>query len=265
MHNRKLMPKIMGILNVTPDSFSDGGRYFNPNKAVEHGLKMIDEGADLIDIGGESTRPYSESVSIEEELKRVIPVIKALRGKIPLSIDTVKPEVADKACLEGATLINDVQGFRNQEMLETAKRHDADICIMHMQGLPKDMQINPIYNEGVIESIKKFFLNRISAALEIGIKKEKIILDPGIGFGKTVDDNVKILHNLREFKGLGYPLLVGLSKKSFMTKILNKPPEKLTGPTIAMNTLIWRDADFVRVHDVEVHKDVYSLLEYGWR
>lgn len=259
------MPKIMGILNVTPDSFSDGGKYFNTDAAIKRGLQMIEEGADIIDIGGESTRPYSESVSIEEELRRVIPVIQALKGKIPLSIDTVKPEVADQACQAGASLINDVQGFRNEAMLFVAKEYDVDICIMHMQGLPKDMQVNPLYNEGVIKGIKKFFEDRINAATRLGIKKEKIILDPGIGFGKTVDDNVKILHNLREFKGLGYPLLVGLSRKSFMTKILKKPPAKLLAPTIAMNTLIYRDTDYIRVHDIEEHKDVFSLLEYGWQ
>ncbi len=255
----------MGILNVTPDSFSDGGLYFDTDAAINRGLQMIDEGADLIDIGGESTRPFSKSISLDEELRRVIPVIQALKGKIPLSIDTVKPEVADRACQEGASLINDIQGFKNAAMLDVAKKYDTVICIMHMQGTPQDMQINPLYNEGVIGSIKRFFADRINAALKHGIKKERIILDPGIGFGKTVDDNVKILHNLREFKGLGYPLLVGLSRKSFMTKILEKPPAKLFGPTIAMNTLIWPDADYVRVHDVEAHKDVFSLLEYGWK
>lgn len=255
----------MGILNITPDSFSDGGLYFEQHAAIKRGLALIDEGADLIDIGGESSRPFSSSVSLEEELSRVIPVIKALKGKIPLSIDTVKPQVAHIACLEGATLINDIQGFRNSAMLDIAKRHDAEICIMHMHGTPQTMQINPTYEEGVIASIKRFFEDRIKAALDYGIKKEKIILDPGIGFGKTVDDNVKILHNLKEFKGLGYPLLVGLSRKSFMAKILEKPPAKLLGPTIAMNTLIWREADFIRVHDVEAHRDVMKLLEYGWK
>lgn len=259
------MPKIMGILNVTPDSFTDGGLYFDTESAIRRGLQMIDEGADLIDIGGESTRPFSKNISIDEELRRVIPVIQALKGKIPLSIDTVKPEVADLACREGATLINDIQGFKSKAMLEIAKKHDTEIFIMHMQGTPQDMQVNPIYNEGVVGSIKCFFEDRIQTALDQGIKKERIILDPGIGFGKTVDDNVKILHNLREFKGLGYPLLVGLSRKSFMTKILQKPPAKLFGPTIAMNTLIWRDADYVRVHDVEAHRDVFSLLQYGWQ
>ncbi|MFN4174178.1 MAG: dihydropteroate synthase [Parachlamydiaceae bacterium] len=255
----------MGILNVTPDSFSDGGLYFEPEAAISRGLSLIDEGADIIDIGGESSRPFSKSISLEEELRRVIPVFKALKGKIPLSIDTVKPEVADLACLEGAALINDIQGFRNIKMLDAAKRHDASICIMHMQGTPPNMKINPSYNQGVIDSILCFFEDRIKAALNHGIKKEKIILDPGIGFGKTVDDNVRILHNLKEFKGLGYPLLVGLSRKSFMTKILEKPPAKLLGPTIAMNTLIWREADYVRVHDVEAHRDVFKLLEYGWK
>lgn len=258
-----LMPKIMGILNVTPDSFSDGGRYFDTERAIARGIQMIEEGADLIDVGGESTRPFSEGVSIEEELARVIPVIEALRDRAPISIDTVKPEVADRACQAGASLINDIQGFRNEAMLEVAARHSASICVMHMLGTPKDMQIDPIYPKGVIEEISDFFKDRISAAGRYGVKN--IILDPGIGFGKTVDDNVKILHNLREFKGLGYPLLVGLSRKSFMTKILKKPPEKLLGPTTVMNALIAKEVDYVRVHDVEAHRDVFSLLDYGWR
>lgn len=254
--------RLMGILNVTPDSFFTS--IADPVLAIEAGKKMFLDGADILDIGGESSRPGSQPVSLEEELKRVIPVIKALSSKGIISIDTTKPEVADKACLAGASLINDISGFRDREMIAVAKKHQVPLCVMHMQNNPQTMQLNPRYEKGVVEEIVQFFKMRVDALLREGILPQHIILDPGIGFGKTVADNWEILHNLGQFKKLGYPILIGLSRKSFMSKILNKPPQELLPATLAMNTLaIHSKADYIRVHDVKEHRDIIDLIHYG--
>lgn len=254
--------KLMGILNVTPDSFYEGT--IDHTLAIKRGHAIFDEGADLLDIGGESSRPGSDEVSLTEELNRVIPVIKALRERGLISIDTRKAEVADKACQMGARLINDISGFSDPSMIEVAKKYGATVCVMHMQGVPKTMQLNPHYPDGIIQELKRFFKTRVEKLLQAGLPSSQIILDPGIGFGKTVADNWEILHNLGELKKLGQPLLVGLSRKSFMSKILNKPPSDLLPATIAMNALaIMSKADFIRVHDVKEHRDVIDLLSYG--
>lgn len=259
-----IQTKIMGILNVTPDSFYDKGKFYTLEQAIAEGIRMIDQGADIIDIGGESTRPGADPVSEEEELNRVLPVIKALReqSKTPLSIDTLKPAVARAAMNAGATLISDVFGFRDPEMVKVAADTNAKACVVHMLGNPKTMQKNPVYKHGVIQEIKQWLQERVDQLEASGILKENIILDPGIGFGKTVDDNYQILHNLQEFKSMGFPVLIGLSRKSFMTKVLGKPPAELLAPTIAMSTItMMENVDYIRVHDVQEHSDVLKLIK----
>ena len=256
--------QIMGILNVTPDSFFAGSRAFAVDQAVNLALKLAEDGADILDIGGESTRPGSSPVSEEEELRRVIPVLKGLKGKlsIPISIDTTKPSVAKAAINAGATLINDITGFINPEMLKIAKESDLQICVMHMQGTPKTMQQDPHYENGIISHLKNWFLERIDTLTHLGIRPEKIILDPGIGFGKTVADNVKIIHNLPELKKLGFRLLLGASRKSFLGKILNQPTQELLPATLAVNTLACvAGVDIIRVHDIKEHRAIVDLID----
>jgi dihydropteroate synthase len=255
--------KVMGILNVTMDSFYDKGRFHSFEKAVEHGIRLHQEGADWIDVGGESTRPGAETIPEEEELKRTIPVIKELKNQIsvPLSIDTMKPRVAEAALNAGATLINDVTGFRHPDMVKLAAERDVDICVMHMLGTPANMQCDPHYPNGVVQDLLDWFEEKVENLLSAGIKKERIILDPGIGFGKTIADNLQILQNLQRFKAMEFPLLIGLSRKSFMGKIIHKPAADLLPTTIAMNTIaLLADVDIIRVHDVAVHRDVVDML-----
>ena len=213
---------VMGILNVTPDSFSDGGRFNSLDKALDHAKKMIDEGADIIDIGGESTRPGAKSISSKEEIKRVLPVLKKIVKKIdiPISIDTYKSDVAEKCIINGASMINDVTAFRgDKKLIDIIKNYDVPICIMHMKGMPNNMQNNPYY-DNVITEIKDFLKKQSNFAINMGIKKENIIIDPGIGFGKRtgsgIEDNCTILANIKEFKKLNYPVLIGASRKTFI-------------------------------------------------
>jgi len=230
---------IMGVLNVTPDSFSDGGLYFDKNKAIARGLEMALEGADILDVGGESTRPGSDSITTEEELKRVIPVIKELKKKTQalISIDTQKSEVAQAALDTGADIINDISAFRfDSEMLSVAAQNDVPVIIMHMKGNPKTMQINPSY-EDVLNEVKIFLEERIATAVKSGIKKEKIIIDPGIGFGKRLEDNLILINNIHFLNRLNRPILMGVSRKSFIGKILNLPPEERTEGTLAASVI----------------------------
>ncbi len=255
--------KIMGILNTTPDSFFDGGQYATLDQAISRGLEMIEQGADILDIGGESTRPGSLSISVDEEIARTIPVIQALRKKstIPISIDTSKAAVARAAIDSGANFINDVTAMHDPEMISLAIQTDVDICIMHMQGSPLMMQQNPLYCKGVTEEILTWFQNKIEDLQNQGVKKERIILDPGIGFGKSIADNLKIIHNLPLFKALGFPLLLGLSRKSFMQKILSKPAADMLPATLGMNTLaIIAGVEIIRVHDIKEHRLLVDLL-----
>ena len=261
---KSLKTKIMGILNVTPDSFYDQGQYFSTDLAVARGIKLFEDGADLLDIGGESTRPDADAVSLNDELQRVIPVIQALKKEIPipLSIDTMKSEVARAAIEAGAEIINDVSGFRDPLMIDVAAETGVCLSVMHMQGTPKTMQSNPVYPHGVVEDVIMWFKETVLRLEARGVKKKNIIFDPGVGFGKTVEDNYIILHNLQKFKALGFPVLLGLSRKSFMGKVLNKPPEELLAPTIAMDTLALREnVDFIRVHDVEEHRNVACVMD----
>lgn len=255
--------KLMGILNVTPDSCYDQGRWFDPTIAIQRGKQIYQEGADWLDIGGESTRPQAAPVSEQEELRRVIPVLKALKQEIPIpiSIDTMKAKVAEAALEAGASLINDVSGFRDLAMQKVAAAARVPICVMHMHEMPATMQLNPVYPQGIIPFLLEWFEKRIEELLAAGIKKENIILDPGIGFGKTVTDNIEIVHHLQKIKALGFPVLIGLSRKSFLGKIVNKTYPDLLPTTLAVNTLaILAKVDIIRVHDIVEHRDIIDLM-----
>ncbi|MCL6475797.1 MAG: dihydropteroate synthase [Firmicutes bacterium] len=245
---------VMGILNVTPDSFYDGGRYAQVEAAVQRALQMVEEGADVLDIGGESTRPGSLPVPEEEELRRVLPVIQAVheRTDVPISIDTTKSRVAERALQAGACMVNDISGLGfDPRMAEVVARHGALCCIMHIQGTPQTMQQNPQY-EDVVRDISRYFEERLALAEQAGIPRENIWLDPGIGFGKTVEHNLEILRRLREFTALGLPILIGTSRKSFIGKILGDlpPEERLEGTAATVAIAIMNGANAVRVHDV---------------
>lgn len=253
---------VMGILNVTPDSFSDGGKYSNPNEAADYGIQMIDNGADIIDIGGESSRPGSESISTEEEIKRVVPVIQKILLERPsaiISVDTTKNIVASNALQNGAIIVNDISGLTfDPRITETVKKFNASVVIMHMLGTPKNMQQNPQY-ENVVEEIYNFLFEKISIAKNSSVKN--IFIDPGIGFGKTVEHNLEILQRLGDFKSLGHPILIGLSRKSFMGKILNLEVDKRDVPTSIAETLaINNGARIIRTHNVEYGVHVCKLL-----
>ena len=255
----------MGILNVTPDSFSDGGLHFDRTSAVETCLRMIDDGADIIDIGGESTRPGSEPVSLDEELRRALPVIELLspRVKVPISIDTCKAEVARRALDAGASIVNDISGLRcDPEMPAVIARYSVPVVIMHMKGSPRNMQKNPSYN-ALIPEILEYFRSRIAFAVNAGIPEDRIIIDPGIGFGKTFDHNLEILHNLDKFTTLGRPVLIGPSRKAFIGKILDDAPaaDRLEGTAAAVAISIIKGAHIVRVHDVKEMAKVAKVAD----
>jgi dihydropteroate synthase len=264
-------PLVMGVLNVTPDSFSDGGIYFLKEAAVEHALKMFKDGADIVDIGGESTRPGSESVTLEDEKKRVIPVIHEILKRKPdslLSIDTTKSDVAQEACKAGVRIINDISGLTfDPQIVEVAKEYSASLVIMHIKGTPKDMQDNPSY-KNVISEIYEFLQVQSQKAKDAGV--DKIIIDPGIGFGKRVEDNLEILRRLNEFKNLGYPILVGLSRKSFLGKILGlEVNERDTITSVAETMAIMNGAEIIRTHNVvnavnarELLNQIYLVKSY---
>ena len=254
---------IMGVLNVTPDSFSDGGKFLNPQSALEHAKKMIEEGADIIDIGGESTRPGAEAVTENEELSRVIPLIKGIRkfSDIPISIDTYKSKVAWESLNSGADILNDISGLRfDRKMIEVAHEYNAPVIVMHIKGTPKDMQKNPSYRD-LMRELLEYFEERISTLRSSGI--DKIIIDPGVGFGKGYEDNLTIVRNLSEFSVFNLPILVGLSRKSFIGKTLDNRDvsERLFG-TISANVLaLVNGAHILRVHDVKPHKDLLKIFE----
>lgn len=257
--------QVMGILNATPDSFYSQSCFLNFDAALQQGLKIVKEGADILDIGGESTRPGAAPVTVEEEIERTIPLITALKRRIsiPISIDTRKPKVAERALNAGASLINDIEGFQNPEMREIAVSFGVRICLMHMLETPQTMQRNPFYEGGVIPYLEQWFEKRIDELIRSGIKKEQIVIDPGIGFGKTVADNLEILHNLPKLKAMGFPVLMGISRKSFMTKILQKTPADLLPPTLAINSLLIQEGvDIIRVHDVGEHRAAADMIHH---
>ncbi len=255
-------PLVMGVVNVTPDSFSDGGRYFRRADAVEHVREMVAQGADIIDVGGESTRPGSEPVDAGEEMKRVLPVIEAIRkfSKVPVSIDTCKAEVARRALDTGADIINDVSGLRfDPEMAKLAGERGVPVVIMHMKGMPKTMQRNPYYDD-VVTEVVEFFKDRIDHARAHGVGS--IILDPGIGFGKRLQDNLRLLHSLSVFADLGWPLLIGTSRKSFIGMITGAEAGERLGGTLASSLVaVMNGARIVRVHDVREAVQALRVLD----
>jgi dihydropteroate synthase len=258
------VPLVMGIVNVTPDSFSDGGRFIDPQKAVEHALQLVADGADILDIGGESTRPYSEPVSADAELRRVVPVFEALVSavSVPLSVDTSKAVVARAAIEAGAEIINDVTGLTGDgAMISLAAGSQVGVCAMHMQGTPQTMQDNPRY-ENVVVEIKQFLAARRDMLLDAGIDPARICLDPGIGFGKTHQHNLTLMANCWQFHELGCPLLVGHSRKGFLAKILGDPGADRTGASVGSAiSLAAQGVQIVRVHDVGPVKE--ALLAFA--
>jgi dihydropteroate synthase len=254
-------PLIMGIINVTPDSFSDGGLYLSTQQAIAHARNLIDEGADILDIGGESTRPGSQQVSTEEELKRVIPVLEALADTgIPISIDTSKPEVMKHAIAAGAFMINDVNALRSPGALEAVAQSDhVQLCLMHMQGTPQTMQANPQYHN-IVDEVKDFLHQRIQAAAAAGISQDRLVIDPGFGFGKTLHHNFTLLNQLDQLTTLGVPLLAGLSRKSMLGAITGNNVDHRIHESIAAALLaVTKGAKIVRVHDVKASKEALAI------
>ena len=259
-------PVIMGILNVTPDSFSDGGKFFNKEDALRHAEEMVQAGAEIIDVGGESTRPGAAPVSEEDETARVVPVIAAVREKCPdiwISVDTSTPGVMRKACAAGCDILNDIRALRREGALEAAAELGAPVCIMHMQGEPGHMQDNPVYQD-LIGEVSEFFYERIDACLNAGIKRENIILDPGFGFGKTLDQNYKLLGELEKFRTFDLPILAGMSRKSMIGGVTGAGTgDRLEGTVAAHLVSILKGADIIRVHDVKAHKDAVDVMMYA--
>jgi len=255
---------VAGILNVTPDSFSDGGKFVDRNAALRHAEKMIEEGADFIDIGGESTRPHAVPVSESEEMARVVPVISDLtkRFDVPVSIDTYKSKVAEAALDAGAHIINDVSALRfDQKLAATAARYGAGLILMHMKGTPADMQDSPEYDD-VMQEIRDFLDRAIEEARKSGVGFESIVVDPGIGFGKKLEHNLTILKNLSSLRSLGRPIMVGPSRKSFIGQLLNVPVEqRLPGTLAAVAVCVLSGASIIRVHDVREAREVVAIAE----
>jgi dihydropteroate synthase len=257
--------QIVGILNCSPDSYYEGGRFGDPKKAIEYGLRLFEEGADILDIGGESTRPGSNSLSAGEEMERVLPVIQGIRAYTDktISVDTYKPEVAEAGLKAGANWINDITGLASPLMQQLACSTGATVCIMHMYGTPHSIP-DPSYPQGVVQGIIDFFHQRVSCLEKVGIQRSQMILDPGIGggaFGKTPDENLQIIKHLDRLIRIGYPLLISLSRKSLLQKILQKPASEVLSTTLALNTIaLLAGVSYIRVHDVAEHKDVLAIL-----
>ena len=250
----------MGVLNVTPDSFSDGGRFLDPAAAIAHARQMMEEGADLIDVGAESSRPGAAAVvSADEELRRLLPVLQGLRD-LPLSVDTVKPEVMRVALAEGAAMINDINALRAPGALAAVAAGDTAVCLMHMQGNPATMQLHPSYAD-VVAEVQAFLRERIDSARAAGIAAERIVIDPGFGFGKTLEHNLELLRHLREFAALGVPVLAGWSRKGSLGRITGKPAADRLAPSIAAALIAAQNgASILRVHDVAATRDALSVL-----
>lgn len=256
--------QIMGILNVTPDSFSDGGEFFSPDDAIQRGLEIAEEGADIIDIGAESTRPGAEAVSADEEIRRLSPVVEELvkRTDTVISIDTTKASVAREMLQKGGDLINDISGLKfDPDLAGVVAEFGCPVILMHIQGTPRTMQENPSYGD-VIEDILQYFKDQIDYARSQGIADEQILIDPGIGFGKTVEHNYRIIKDLRQFTLLGFPVVVGASRKSFIGKTLDLPVgERLEGSLAVAALSIWNGAAVLRVHDVKETKEAISMVD----
>jgi dihydropteroate synthase len=256
---------IMGILNVTPDSFSDGGRFSSVSAAIAEGERLVEAGADILDVGGESTRPGSEPVSPEEELDRVIPVIEKLAARInvPISIDTMKAAVAREAMSNGAEIINDVSALRfDRQMSTVAAATRAGLILMHMRGMPKDMQSGSLHYQSLIEDISDFLRERLQSALDCGVERDRTMLDPGIGFGKTAGDNMRLLKHLVRFQTLGRPILAGVSRKAFIGSVTGgEPQDRLEGTAAAVAVAIVNGCSIIRVHDVSTMKKVAIMTD----
>jgi dihydropteroate synthase len=259
-------PRLMGIVNVTPDSFSDGGLFLDSERAIEHGRALAAAGAEVLDVGGESTRPGAAAVTAEEELRRVEPVVAALAGEegpgADVSVDTSKAVVAASALDAGATMVNDVTALRaDPDLGELCAERDAEIILMHMQGTPRTMQESPTYGD-VVDDVKAFLVERIEHAVASGISEERVWVDPGIGFGKTVEHNLELLRRLGELRELGRPLVVGTSRKSFIGRITGREAHERLGGTIASNVLaLAAGADMLRVHDVAELRDAVRVAD----
>jgi dihydropteroate synthase len=257
--------QIMGILNITPDSFYDGGKFFSHEEAYLHAVNLKSEGADIIDIGGESTRPGAESIGAQEEIDRILPVVERLKKNIDIriSIDTTKSDVAGECLKAGADIINDISGFKfDPRMAEIVSQYNCETVLMHIQGKPENMQENISY-ENLIEDIRIALLNSVATAINAGIKKEKIIIDPGIGFGKEIEHNYQIINAIKDFKNTGYRVLLGLSQKSLIWKLYNDKTIDRLPATIALNMIgIYNGADIIRVHDVKQHRLALDAVEY---
>jgi dihydropteroate synthase len=255
-------PLVMGILNITPDSFSDGGMYLDSNAALKRADKMIEEGVDIIDIGGESTRPGSDPVSTDEELKRIVPIIEAIKkiSDIAISIDTYKPEVMKEVIDMDVAMINDIYALQKPNAIDLIKKSNVGVCLMHMQGTPKTMQLNPTY-KNVVSEVRSFLEERANLIANEGIGKTRIILDPGFGFGKTFEHNIDLLKNIESFKSLNLPILVGLSRKSFIRKILNGDhDDHLSGSISAAIFSVLKGAKILRVHDVKETQSALKII-----
>ncbi len=256
-----MIPQIMGIVNVTPDSFSDGGQFYSPESAIAHGLQLLKEGADILDIGGESTRPGSEQITTEEEIRRIVPVISELKKRTPyISIDACRPAPIAAALSAGATMINDITALTNPDSLQLAARANVPVCLMHMQGAPKTMQNNPTYKD-VVEDIFEYLAERIEICINAGIKQENLIADVGIGFGKTLEHNLTLLKNLERFHDLGVKLLLGLSRKSFIEKLYPDTPtsERLPGSLAGAIRAAEAGVHIIRVHDVAATRQALTV------
>lgn len=256
---------IMGVLNVTPDSFSDGSCYFDCRKAVERGLQMAEEGADIIDIGGESSRPGASPVTARQEIARVVPVVKSLSGnlKIPVSVDTTKSQVAQKALEAGAEIINDISALTgDQKMAAVVRKANAALVLMHMRGKPENMQTGDLAYDNLMDEITGYLKSRCEKALAAGIERERIVIDPGIGFGKTYEDNCKIINRLEELKTLGLPVMIGTSRKAFIGKVTGgNPLERIEGTAATVAFSIMNGCHIVRVHDVASMKKVAAMAD----
>lgn len=255
-------PLIMGIVNITPDSFSDGGRFISKDQAVEHGIRLIEEGADLLDLGGESTRPGAPFVPAQAEMERVLPVVEALRDRgVPLSVDTRKVEVMVEAIRAGASMINDVQGLEGSGALAAVAASDVAVCLMHMQGEPGTMQKNPQYAD-VVEDVYAYLARRVAAAQGAGIAPDRIVVDPGFGFGKNLAHNIELMRRLPRFHGLGTATLVGLSRKSMLGQITGREVGERVYASVAAAVLAMiRGAKIVRVHDVAATRDALRVVQ----
>jgi len=258
-------PAVMGILNITPDSFSDGGRFAAPAKALLHAEEMARDGAAIIDVGGESTRPGADAVTEQQEIDRIVPVIEALRGAIdiPVSVDTSKPGVMLAAVAAGASMINDVRALRSDGALEAAVELQRPVCLMHMQGQPRTMQQDPQYDD-VVSEVTEFLDDRVTQCVQAGLRKDLVVIDPGFGFGKTVQDNIDLLVNLRQLQQIGAPILIGASRKSTLGAITNREVDERLPASIAAAVLaVERGAAIVRAHDVAETVDALSVARFA--